>query len=571
MRGTAAMAPAEADLGTFVESGPVAMSPQSFKHFRILELLGKGGMGEVYLALDTTLERKVALKFLPRDLLRDPSAQGRLLDEARSVSRVQHPNIAVIHSIEEDGGIFALCMEYVDGATLKQLVARGPLTLHQIVRVGADIAAAMHVAHEQGIVHRDLKPANVMISRRGEVKVMDFGLAVRPERVVHTQGPNTYGTVQYMSPEQAQGRKLGPASDIFSFGSLLYEMITGRPPFTASNDLAILQSIINTQPDALRDLRRDVPPALEQIVRACLAKDPGQRWSSMQHVRDELQFVEPTVEAGPRDLISELSSGLTDHSGSLAHRPHNAGRVGRRSNAPVAGARSGPVDVEPDGDFVVEDVVEHDSRGAPRVATARPDASGPASGSKGAPPGMVLGPEPPSTASGPVSGSLPIVSTGEQWQLHARGEEDALRADPLTREEQIAREAARRARNSRPIRPTAGGSESDGDTFPEADGAGRIRRPRGSARSVLSLVLPALIALLVVGFAGYGLLYRAGVVPPMADVVGERVAAWLGSATPEFVAPSATDDTPPPEEPAASPTDTSTTRASAAPDSGGGY
>lgn len=521
------------------------MSPQTFKHFKIIELLGKGGMGEVYLALDTTLERKVALKFLPRDLLRDPSAQGRLLDEARSASRVQHPNIATVHSIEEDGGIFALCMEYVDGATLKQLIAKGPLTLNQIVRVGADIAAGMQVAHEQGMVHRDLKPANVMISRRGEVKVMDFGLAVRPERVVNTLGPNTYGTVQYMSPEQAQGLKLGPASDIFSLGSLLFEIITGRPPFNAANDLAILQAIINTQPEPLRDLRRDVPPALEQVVRGCLAKMPAQRWASMQDIRDELQYVEPTVEAGPRDLISELSSGLSDQNTGAHHRPDNAGRVGRRSAPPTTSGNSGPTSLDaiqpdlPEG-FVVHDVVERPSQGSTgRASGRRPSGSAPdprakSTTSSGAPQGMVLGPE--LSLDGKRSGpeGLNVQSTSEQWIERARGDERALARSFATREEEIAAEAARRARSSRPIRPV------EPEVIQEASGERTVRdlqdlsgihahrvRARAKTSSPMALVLPAIIALVLVVAAGYGLLARVGVVPPIAEVLGPRLEGVL--------------------------------------------
>jgi len=523
------------------------MSPQTFKHFRILELLGKGGMGEVYLALDTTLERKVALKFLPRDLLRDPSAQGRLLDEARSASRVQHRNIATVHSIEEDGGIFALCMEYVDGATLKQLIAKGPLSLNQIARVGADIAAGMHEAHEQGMVHRDIKPANVMISRRGEVKVMDFGLAVRPERVVNTLGPNTYGTVQYMSPEQAQGQKLGPASDIFSLGSLLYEIITGRPPFNAPNDLAILQAIINTQPEPLRELRRDVPPALEQVVRGCLAKMPEQRWASMKDVSAELQFVEPTVEAGPRDLISELSSGLSDQGTAGHHRPDNAGRVGRRSSAPsVTTPDATPLDsVTPDlpEGVVVHEVLERPSAGrsgSGRVATG--GFSGPASdrhrdsaGSKGAPAGMVLGPEVAldDTSKG-SSERFVVQSTNEQWQERTRGDSRALERSLPTRDEEIAAAAARRARHSRPHQPVEtpdrakvieepAGERAVRDLQDLSDVRARRVRTRARRSSPLTLILPALIALVLVAAAGYGLLARVGVVPPIAEVLKPRI------------------------------------------------
>ena len=508
------------------------MSPQTFKHFRILQLLGKGGMGEVYLALDTTLERKVALKFLPRDLLRDPSAQGRLLDEARSVSRVQHPNIAVIHSIEEDGGIFALCMEYVDGVTLKQLVARGPLSLNQIVRIGADIASGMHAAHEQGIVHRDLKPANVMISRRGEVKVMDFGLAVRPQRVVNTLGPNTYGTVQYMSPEQAQGQKLGPASDIFSFGSLLYELVTGRAPFNAANDLAILQSIINTQPEPLREHRRDVPPALEQIVRGCMAKLPDQRWASMQDIRDELQYVEPTVEAGPRDLISELSSGLAERKGQPSHRPDNAGRVGRRSVGRAVTPSFDPVPTEsapievPEG-FIVHEVRERGSDvSRPVVPQRTAEISAVV---RSAPRGMVFGNELPSDAL--ASKDLVLQSTSEQWQDRAREKGSGRAGSREALQAQVAREAARRARNSRPVVPLRSGDLSGSRRAHLQDYSGSrapLRRP-GRGNPLSSAVLPALVALLVVAAAGYFLLYRVGAAPPPREAVRPVVDRVFGA------------------------------------------
>jgi len=287
------------------------MEGQRFKHFSIESLIGRGGMGEVYLATDTTLERRVALKFLPRTLTGDPAAQGRLLDEARSCSRVQHPNIAVIHSIEEDGGMFAIVMEYVEGQNLREIIRRQQLSLSRVARIGRAVAAGLQAAHDQGIVHRDLKPANVMLTRRGEVKIMDFGLALRPERIVNTMGTTAYGTVGYMSPEQARGEKATPASDIFSYGTLLYELLTREPPFKRENDLATLQAIVKEEPIPLRDLRRDTPPAMEGIVRRCMRKDVGERFGSMTEVADELQYVEPVVDAGPKDLILELANELT--------------------------------------------------------------------------------------------------------------------------------------------------------------------------------------------------------------------------------------------------------------------
>jgi serine/threonine protein kinase len=410
------------------------MELSRFRHFEIERLLGRGGMGEVYLAYDGNLERRIALKLLPRELLRDPAAQGRLLDEARSISRVQHPNIAVIHSIEEDGGVYALCMEYIEGLSLKELLHRkGPLQIPQILHLASQVAAGMQAAHEAGIVHRDLKPANVMVTAGGEAKVMDFGLALRPQRVVDTVGSSTYGTVQYMSPEQARGETLDARSDIFSFGSTLYELTTGHAPFQGANDLAILQNILNSDPPRLRDVRREVPPALEQFIRGCMAKPVGARWESMGAVLGELRYLTPAANAGPRDLISELSTNLTGREDEL-HKPRNHGAVGRRSasHAPPAGAQSGPTPPVPPeasvdfGEPLPEGVVIHEivDRG---IVEYGPGAD--TSSTAGSPSSETDGSE--------ASAGLDIQTTSEQWQeiVSKSRRVDIIRREVASREQ----------------------------------------------------------------------------------------------------------------------------------------
>lgn len=474
------------------------MSPKTFKHFQILELLGRGGMGEVYLAQDNTLERKVALKFLPRDLLRDPSAQGRLLDEARSVSRVQHPNIATVHSIEEDGGIFALCMEYIEGATLKQMLSRGAVPMKQIVKIGADMAAALHAAHEQGVIHRDIKPANVMVTNRGEVKVMDFGLALRPERVVHTLGPNTYGTVQYMSPEQARGEKLTPRSDIFSFGSTLYELATGKAPFNAANDLAILHAIISDEPQPLRENRRDVPPAFEQLVRRCMLKQIDHRWNSMSEILEELNYILPTVEAGPRDLISELSVGLSEQRQRPHHRPDNAGAIGQRRRTSAPPPEEAPW-----------------SLGSAQPAPGTPAMSAGRAVPETPPPGGRTGEFSRQSAqrSAPSAGAIgnelaledvPSVPR-KQPRLHAVRETQAVEAS---------RVAQATGPRSRPRPEAASGPRTNvfedlGKQLSRGPKRSPMKRPR--RESPWSVILPLAAALLIAAAAGYGLLVRAGI------------------------------------------------------------
>jgi serine/threonine protein kinase len=302
-------------------------------HFEIERLLGTGGMGEVYLAVDMNLERRVALKFLPRSLTSDRVAQGRLLDEARSCARLQHPNIAVIHSVEENGGVYAICMEYVEGRTIREIMASKRLEIQRIVEIALGTALGIAAAHEHGIIHRDIKPANVVITSRGEVKVMDFGLALRPRRTVETTGPESYGTVAYMSPEQARGDELTAATDIFSFGSLLYQMVTGHLPFPGENDLATLHAIISREPRPARELRRDLPPGLERIITSCLEKDPKNRPQSMEELVLVLKQLAGSTRRGPRDLISELTMGLETES---LRRRHST------SIQPASGSTRGP-------------------------------------------------------------------------------------------------------------------------------------------------------------------------------------------------------------------------------------
>lgn len=481
------------------------MSPKSFKHFQILELLGRGGMGEVYLAQDNTLERKVALKFLPRDLLRDPSAQGRLLDEARSVSRVQHPNIATVHSIEEDGGIFALCMEFIEGMTLKQLLSKGPIPTKQIVKFSADIAAALQAAHEQGVIHRDIKPANVMVTSRGEVKVMDFGLALRPERVVHTLGPNTYGTVQYMSPEQARGEKLTPRSDIFSFGSTLYEITAGKAPFNAANDLAILHAIISDEPKSLRESRRDVPPAFEQLVRRCMLKQIDHRWVSMSEVLEELNYILPTVEAGPRDLISELSVGLSEQRRKPHHRPDNAGAIGQRRNVATTisgetpwsmGSASPPAGVEAISARGNTPVSAPAHTPKPGGRTAEFSVHNVGAGA-GADPGAI--------------GNELVLDEDEAPRSKPQPKLRAVRATEESDASRVAHVPASGANARRDLSsgPRTNVFEDLGQQLSRGPGRSGAVKPR--RESPWSVILPLAFAVLIAAAAGYALLVRAGI------------------------------------------------------------
>jgi non-specific serine/threonine protein kinase len=261
------------------------MIGQTVSHYKILEKLGGGGMGIVYKAQDLKLDRIVALKFLPPDLTRDPEAKARFIHEAKAASALQHDNICTIHDIDEaqDGQLF-LSMDFYDGETLKKEIERGPLPIDEAIDLAIQISRGLAKAHEAGMVHRDIKPANIIVTKEGEAKIVDFGLAKLAGQTKLTKAGSTVGTASYMSPEQARGEESDRRSDIWSLGVVLYEMIAGRPPFKGDYENAVIYSIVNTDPEPLTGVRTGVPRELERIVLKALAKEPGQRY---QHV-DEL-------------------------------------------------------------------------------------------------------------------------------------------------------------------------------------------------------------------------------------------------------------------------------------------
>ncbi|MDA2930030.1 protein kinase [Acidobacteria bacterium AH-259-O06] len=302
--------------------GPVV--GQTISHYKILEKLGEGGMGEVFLAQDTSLERKVALKFLPDFMQQDPTARKRFLREAKSAAALDHPFICKIYEVGEAGGKDFIAMEYVQGTTLKDKLADSPLTLKDALEKSTEVAEALEEAHTQGIVHRDLKPSNIMLTPQGHAKVMDFGLAKRlaPAEGVGSQEQTisasltktgaTLGTLAYMSPEQLRGQEVDTRSDIFSFGVVLYEMLTGVHPFKKDSPMDTGNAILSQEPPPVTRYTDNVPELIQHIVRKMQAKDLDQRYQSIHEVRTDLREVlsQPTERRRDKPDLGRGKTGL---------------------------------------------------------------------------------------------------------------------------------------------------------------------------------------------------------------------------------------------------------------------
>jgi eukaryotic-like serine/threonine-protein kinase len=355
--------------------------------YEIQSPLGAGGMGEVYRARDTRLDREVAIKVLPASLSSDAFLRQRLEREAKAISKLSHPHICTLHDIGHQDGVDFLVMEYLEGETLEQRLIKGPLPPEQTLRYAAQIADALAKAHKLGITHRDLKPANVMLTKSG-AKLMDFGLAkqsgVAPpaaaltemtvEQAKLTSQGMIVGTFQYMAPEQLEGKEADARTDIFAFGELIHEMVTGQPPFSGKSRASLIAAILTTEPPPITQLQPITPVALEHVVKKCLAKDPDERWQSASDLASELNWIlaagsqagvaaplirsrkqsERLIWVGAGVLLTLIAAyvgwqiGLGGHSNSPVHLT-----VTLPSGKVLLGTSNEPLVISPDGSVVV--------------------------------------------------------------------------------------------------------------------------------------------------------------------------------------------------------------------------
>ncbi len=324
------------------------MVGRTVQHYQFLEKLGAGGMGEIWKAHDLRLNRTVAIKVLTTSAAGDPERRRRFIQEAQAASALNHPNIIVIHDILSEGETELMVMEFVSGKTLVDLIPKGGLSVPQVLKYSVQMADALQAAHNAGIVHRDLKPANVMVTESGLVKILDFGLAkltdrgplnslsdpldrtrTIPEAQQLTVEGSIMGTVSYMSPEQAQGKKVDTRSDIFSFGVVLYEMVTGARAFEGDSLLTTLSAILRDDARPVAEYAPDAPPQLEMVIARCLRKDPDQRWQTMHDVVMALAALKHESDSG---LLHRMRLRYT---GAEIANAQNADASGSGSKGPI--------------------------------------------------------------------------------------------------------------------------------------------------------------------------------------------------------------------------------------------
>jgi len=303
---------------------------RTLAHYEVLERIGGGAMGEIFLAQDTRLDRKVALKVLPPESVNNEERLQRFRTEARAAAAMNHPNIVTIHGVEEVDGIHFLAMELVEGRTLREVIPHGGLQFDEFLRIAAQLTEAIATAHAAGITHRDLKPDNVMITRTGRVKVLDFGLAKLvderetadfegatlidappPEYERLTSDGMLIGTIPYMSPEHVTGGHIDGRSDLFSLGIILYEMLTGERPFKGRNPAAVMASILRIKPGPISSRRHDVPQHLEVAIALCLEKDPTERLQSAESLYEQLRILKRQYSSGGSAADAALAAHLS--------------------------------------------------------------------------------------------------------------------------------------------------------------------------------------------------------------------------------------------------------------------
>src|SRR6266853_5089782 len=284
-------------------AAPSTLIGQTISHYRIVEKLGGGGMGVVYLAEDTRLDRKVAIKFLPAEVATDERAKQRLLREAKTAATLDHPNICSIYEVGEEDGHSFIVLQYIEGETLAARLKRQVPDLREALAIAAQVADALSEAHARGVIHRDIKPDNIMLATRGQVKVLDFGLAktLRDPGILEGDAQTgsmlsipgmVMGTVPYMSPEQVRGEELDCRSDIFSFGTVLYELLSGRRPFEAKSSAEVISAILTAEPPPIsRFSLGHSGSAQEELIRKCLEKDAALRYQTMGDLIPDLQQI----------------------------------------------------------------------------------------------------------------------------------------------------------------------------------------------------------------------------------------------------------------------------------------